>query len=523
MTGSWFGGGSANNVKKNRYNMKEAVSALYPLKAARRAEHNKNRSRFSTLLLEHGEKHLQDWAVIACTSPVSQHLSATGSLRPSSSVNSNIKVSRKNKKQETIWVARRSTEGRANSSRNHDSPLLSSVSSTRLQKKKSALDKDSYPSAHFTKIEGRLHLCSKSLIFEPSDFSRPIIRCPFNKMEKAPKEYPNKTEDPSVKSFEAMTVEFECSKHFTMKANNSISPFESIPVHTLFRFTFLHSSPTSFVDLCVHLFTIWHNYRSKSDPRPTPTTSRSLTELDGLLGPMLDRPFDSVNLVDVREQILTSNIRCNLRTPLQDQAGCMVVTEERIYFQPALGVIGLETTIKAQAWSLQRELQATARRYCGLKDSALELFWKDGSSSLFGFERKHEREQVLRLLPTYKNSGSNNVVPCHTDREFIVQASQEWQRGNITNYDYLLVLNSAAGRTVQDLSRYPIFPWIISDYESSTLDLTKEQTFRDLSKPIGALNKKRLQYFQQRLEGMIDMEDSFLYGTHYSAAGYVLY
>jgi factor associated with neutral sphingomyelinase activation len=201
----------------------------------------------------------------------------------------------------------------------------------------------------------------------------------------------------------------------------------------------------------------------------------------------------------------------------------MVVTEERLYFQPALGVIGVETTAKAKTWSLQRDLQATARRYYGLKDSALELFWKDGSSTLFGFERKHEREQVLRLVPTHESNGSNNIIPCHTDREFIVQASQEWQRGNITNYDYLLLLNSAAGRTVQDLSRYPVFPWIISDYESSTLDLSKEETFRDLSKPIGALNEKRLHYFQQRLEGMADMEDSFLYGTHYSAAGYVLY
>lgn len=340
-------------------------------------------------------------------------------------------------------------------------------------------------------------------------------------MESAPKEYPNKAEDPSVKSFEAMTVEFESSRHYTMKANNAISPFENIPVHTRFRFTFLHSSPTSFVDLCKHLFTIWHNYRTKTGPKPT--SSSHLSDLDELLKPMLDRPFNPVNLLDVRERVLTSNIRCNLLTPLQAQPGCLVVTEERMYFQPALGVIGVETTAKARTWSLQRGLQATARRYYGLKDSALELFWKDGSSTLLGFERKHEREQVLRLVPTHESNGSNNIIPCHTDREFIVQASQEWQRGNITNYDYLLLLNSAAGRTVQDLSRYPVFPWVISDYESTDLDLTKEETFRDLSKPIGALNEKRLEYFQQRFEGMAEMEDSFLYGTHYSAAGYVLY
>jgi factor associated with neutral sphingomyelinase activation len=520
MTGSWFGGSGANNNPhlNNGYNMKEAVSVLYPRKDGRWTDRNKDRSRFTTLLLEHGEKHLQDWAVMAYTSPTASNVSGRMDI--------NIASPRKYKKQETTWAAHRS-RGDAGRSRKHVSPFLSpsasSISSTRQQKKKAALDRDFYPSAHLTKIEGRLHLCSKSLMFEPSDVSRPIIRCPFSKMENAPKEYPNKTEDPSVKSFEAMTVEFESSRHLTMKANNAISPFESIPVHTLFRFTFLHSSPTSFVDLCKHLFTIWHNHRSKNGPSLTTGTRSPLSELDELLKPMLDRPFDPVNILDVRERVLTSNIRCNVLTPLQAQPGCMVVTEERLYFQPALGVIGVETTAKAKTWSLQRDLQATARRYYGLKDSALELFWKDGSSTLFGFERKHEREQVLRLVPTHESNGSNNIIPCHTDREFIVQASQEWQRGNITNYDYLLLLNSAAGRTVQDLSRYPVFPWIISDYESSTLDLSKEETFRDLSKPIGALNEKRLHYFQQRLEGMADMEDSFLYGTHYSAAGYVLY
>ena len=526
MTGSWFGEYGANNTPTNNgYNMKEAVSALYPHKAGRWAHRSKDRSRFSTLLLEHGEKHLQDWAVIAYTTPTLRHHAASNASRSGVRVSTSMASPRKHKKSETIWAAHRSSDSAGRSSRKHSSQMLlsSSASSTRQQKQKAALDKDFYPSAHLTKIEGRLHLCSKSLIFEPSDFSRPIIRCPFSKMDDAPKEYPNKREDPSVKSFEALTVEFNSSRHVTMKANNAISPFESVPVNTQFRFTFLHSSPTIFVDLCKHLFTIWRNYSARTGPSSNAIARNPLLELEQILKPMLDRPFDPVNLLDVRERILTSNIRCTLLTPLQAQPGCMVVTEERLYFQPALGVTGIESTAKAKTWSLQRNLKATARRYYGLKDSAIELFWKDGCTTLLGFERKHEREQVLRLMPTHESNGSSGVIPCHTDRDFIVQASLEWQRGNITNYDYLLLLNSAAGRTVQDLSRYPVFPWVIADYKSKTLDLTKEETFRDLCKPIGALNEKRLNYFQQRLEGMADMEDSFLYGTHYSAAGYVLY
>jgi Beige/BEACH domain len=66
---------------------------------------------------------------------------------------------------------------------------------------------------------------------------------------------------------------------------------------------------------------------------------------------------------------------------------------------------------------------------------------------------------------------------------------------------------------------------VIRDYQSAKLDLTKPETFRDLTKPVGALNPQRLEYFQKRMASMHDMPggEQFLYGTHYSAPGYVLY
>lgn len=51
---------------------------------------------------------------------------------------------------------------------------------------------------------------------------------------------------------------------------------------------------------------------------------------------------------------------------------------------------------------------------------------------------------------------------------------------------------SLADRTVNDLTQYPVFPWVVADYTSSTLDLSNSNTFRDLTKPIGALNPERL-------------------------------
>ena len=40
-----------------------------------------------------------------------------------------------------------------------------------------------------------------------------------------------------------------------------------------------------------------------------------------------------------------------------------------------------------------------------------------------------------------------------------------------------------------------MFPWVIADYESQMIDLTDKSIYRDLSKPMGALNENRLKEF----------------------------
>lgn len=37
-----------------------------------------------------------------------------------------------------------------------------------------------------------------------------------------------------------------------------------------------------------------------------------------------------------------------------------------------------------------------------------------------------------------------------------------------------------------------VFPWVLSDYTSSSIDLNDPRVYRDLSKPVGALNPARL-------------------------------
>jgi hypothetical protein len=43
-----------------------------------------------------------------------------------------------------------------------------------------------------------------------------------------------------------------------------------------------------------------------------------------------------------------------------------------------------------------------------------------------------------------------------------------------------------------------VFPWVLSNYTSEDLDLTDPANFRDLSKPMGALDPTRAKHYQER-------------------------
>ena len=104
------------------------------------------------------------------------------------------------------------------------------------------------------------------------------------------------------------------------------------------------------------------------------------------------------------------------------------------------------------------------------------------------------------------------------------RVTSAWQRGDVSNYEYLLYLNLAAGRSFNDLTQWPVFPWVLADYRSPVLDLGNPASFRDLSKPVGALNAARLSSLRERSRQLASQgERPFLYGTHYSTPGYTLF
>ncbi|KAK3099516.1 hypothetical protein FSP39_005633 [Pinctada imbricata] len=101
--------------------------------------------------------------------------------------------------------------------------------------------------------------------------------------------------------------------------------------------------------------------------------------------------------------------------------------------------------------------------------------------------------------------------------------TQKWQRREISNFDYLMYLNTIAGRTYNDLNQYFVYPWVIVNYDSEELDLSQPNNFRDLSKPVGSLNPTRREFFEERYSSWEhDQIPPFHYGTHYSTSAFTL-
>lgn len=62
--------------------------------------------------------------------------------------------------------------------------------------------------------------------------------------------------------------------------------------------------------------------------------------------------------------------------------------------------------------------------------------------------------------------------------DHLADTVQLWREGHLTNWEYLTTLNKMAGRCYNDLMQYPVMPFVLADYTSTTLDLTDPQSYR---------------------------------------------
>uniref|UniRef100_A0A669DUS8 Neurobeachin-like protein 2 n=1 Tax=Oreochromis niloticus TaxID=8128 RepID=A0A669DUS8_ORENI len=218
---------------------------------------------------------------------------------------------------------------------------------------------------------------------------------------------------------------------------------------------------------------------------------------------------------------------CELITIVAVVPGRLEVTTHHLYFYD--GSSEKEETEEGIGFDFKRPLsqlrEVHLRRY-NLRRSALELFFIDQAHYFINFKKKVRNKVYSRILglrpPNLFYFGSRSP-------QELLKASgltQKWVCREISNFEYLMQLNTIAGRTYNDLSQYPVFPWVLCDYTSTVLDLEDPAVFRDLSKPIGVVNPRHAQNVREKYESFEDPTgtiDKFHYGTHYSNAAGVMH
>ncbi|PGH19683.1 hypothetical protein AJ80_03838 [Polytolypa hystricis UAMH7299] len=199
-------------------------------------------------------------------------------------------------------------------------------------------------------------------------------------------------------------------------------------------------------------------------------------------------------------------------------------------------------------WKWSDVMSVSKRRFL-FRDVALEIFFADGRSYLLTLLSPKIRNELYSHLsssaPQISGKGSTaqpeetwrfdalrsqEDTPQFFGSKFVnvfsqtptIPATRRWMKGEISNFHYLMLVNTLAGRTFNDLTQYPVFPWVLADYTSQELDLTNPRTFRDLSKPMGCQTPEREAEFRSRYQSFAEMGDHnappFHYGTHYSSA-----
>ncbi|XP_047579110.1 neurobeachin isoform X9 [Lutra lutra] len=254
---------------------------------------------------------------------------------------------------------------------------------------------------------------------------------------------------------------------------------------------------------------------------------------------MLEGDDDAVSLLQEKEidnlaGPVVLSTPAQLIAPVVVAKGTLSITTTEIYFEvdeddPTFKKIDTKVLAYTEGlhgkWMFSEIRAVFSRRYL-LQNTALEVFMANRTSVMFNFPDQATVKKVVYSLPRVGVGTSYGLpqarrISLATPRQLYKSSNmtQRWQRREISNFEYLMFLNTIAGRTYNDLNQYPVFPWVLTNYESEELDLTLPGNFRDLSKPIGALNPKRAVFYAERYETWEDDQSPpYHYNTHYSTA-----
>ena len=104
----------------------------------------------------------------------------------------------------------------------------------------------------------------------------------------------------------------------------------------------------------------------------------------------------------------------------------------------------------------------------------------------------------------------------------------KWCEWEVSTLELLMYLNIYANRSYNDMMQYPVAPWTLAEYSTSSLDFQSKLTYRELEQPMGMINVPTIEESARRREAYIthyktlkeEGEPAYCYGSHYSNSLY---
>ncbi|XP_048259527.1 lysosomal-trafficking regulator-like isoform X2 [Haliotis rufescens] len=228
---------------------------------------------------------------------------------------------------------------------------------------------------------------------------------------------------------------------------------------------------------------------------------------------------------------------CTAISPASENKGELLVGEMSIFFVADEAITDANYTQVllgnreqlSMTWP-HADIKELHKRWFQLNDVGLEIFLTNGRTFLLAFKTTRIRDELYQHL--LQAVELPNLLP---PSENLATVQRLWLDGALTNFDYLTYLNKISGRSFNDLMQYPIFPFILRDYESDELNLDDPTVYRDLAKPIAvqvkgreAKYKENFEFLCQEYEKPSSLNDyirirPYHYGSHYSNSGTVLH
>ena len=185
-----------------------------------------------------------------------------------------------------------------------------------------------------------------------------------------------------------------------------------------------------------------------------------------------------------------------------------------------------------------KDIKEIIRRRALLMNQAIEIFINNGKSYFFNFFKKEYCDKAFNILVNINKNLKKDKKFILTPNDIndkclsniISNRLSQFKKGEISNYEYLLDLNKFSSRTYNDLTQYPIFPWLVfqidelyritNDVDSN---INEETYIRDMNYPVSMQDEDKRN--EEIVKYNEEDENSFRchLGTHYSTSSYIFY